>query len=46
MGADMTERERAEAIYSLQEISRDRDRLEKAWTDIVIAAMELEFIEP
>jgi len=40
----MDERERAEAVYALQNIARDRERLEKAWDDVVIATMELEFI--
>jgi hypothetical protein len=43
--ATVTDRERADAIYASQEIARDHERLEKAWDDIVIAAMELEFIE-
>jgi hypothetical protein len=41
----MTDQERAQAIYSLQEIARDHARMEQAWVDVVIAAMELEFLE-
>lgn len=39
-----TDQERADAIYSLQELARNREKLEKSWTDLVIAAMEFEFI--
>lgn len=40
----MTDRELAEAIYEMQELTRRREAMEKAWVDIVIATMELEFI--
>jgi hypothetical protein len=40
----MTDQERAERIYDLQEIARERDKLAKSWIDRVIAEMELEFI--
>lgn len=47
----MDDQERADGIYDLQQLARereqimrDRDRLEKAWDDVVIATMELEFL--
>lgn len=40
----MTDQERADAIYSLQEIARERAELAKRWTDRVIAVMEREFL--
>lgn len=47
----MDDQERADGIYSLQELAREReqithdqDRLQKAWDDIVIATLELELI--
>lgn len=39
-----TDRERADAVYSLQEIARQYERLEKAWNDVIIEAMELQFL--
>ena len=39
----MNDLERAEAIYSLQEICRERAELRKTWTDRVIAEMEEQF---
>jgi len=44
MGTDMTEHDRAQAIYDLQEIARQHERMEQAWVDVVIAAMELDFV--
>ena len=40
----MTDLERAEAVYDLQELARERAKLAKSWIDRVIAEMELEFI--
>ena len=42
--ASVTDSERAYAIRSLQEIARENERLERAWDDVVIAVMELDFI--
>lgn len=38
------ERERAIlAIYDLRELDRQRDEMQRRWTDFVIAVMEIEF---
>jgi hypothetical protein len=40
----MTDEQRYLAAYDWAEIERDRKALEKAWDDIIIAAMELDFV--